>query len=106
MITIQMIVAVPAGIIFGIFIGFLIRKKVIERQFESIKSYSKKIINEAHRKAKTVKKEAMLRAKDTIYQMKLDFSLPICFYRGADACLSGNYTPAKAHRRRDINFDR
>ncbi|MFC1533776.1 ribonuclease Y [Thermodesulfobacteriota bacterium] len=73
MITIHTIIAALAGIIFGIILGFWVRKRLIERQFESIKSYSKKSINEAHRKAKTIKKEAMLRAKDTIYQMKLDF---------------------------------
>jgi len=73
MLTVKIIIAALAGIILGIFAGFGIRKRVIERQFESIKDYSKKIINEAHRKAKTVKKEAMLRAKDTIYQMKVDF---------------------------------
>ncbi|MBN2060148.1 MAG: ribonuclease Y [Deltaproteobacteria bacterium] len=71
--SIQMIVGVSSGVIVGIFLGLWIRKRIIERQFESIKDYSKKIINEAHRNAKTVKKEAMLRAKDTIYQMKLDF---------------------------------
>jgi ribonuclease Y len=73
MITVNIIISAVLGIILGAFIGFWIRKRIIERQYESIKSYSKKIINEAHRKAKTVKKEAMLRAKDTIYQMKLDF---------------------------------
>lgn len=73
MITTEMMIAILVGIIIGIFVGMLIRKRIIERQFESISSYSKKIINEAHRKAKTIKKEAMLRAKDTIYQMKLEF---------------------------------
>lgn len=73
MITIQMIIAASAGIIFGIIIGFLVHKKIIERQLETINSYSTKIINDAHKEAKTIKKEAMLRAKDTIYQMKLDF---------------------------------
>jgi len=72
MIVFQLIAAVIVGIILGIIIGFWIRKRVIEKQFESIESYSKKIINEAQRKAKTIKKEFMLRAKDTIYQMKLD----------------------------------
>lgn len=61
------------GIIIGAGFGFWIRKRIIERQFESINNYSNKIINDAHGKAKTIKKEAMLRAKDTIYQMKLDF---------------------------------
>ncbi len=73
MLTIKMIITAAVGIIFGLYLGFWIRKRIIERQYESIKEYSKKIINEAHRRAKTVKKEAMLRAKDTIYQMKLDF---------------------------------
>ncbi|MBW1887840.1 MAG: ribonuclease Y [Deltaproteobacteria bacterium] len=73
MITIQMIIATVAGIVLGVFIGLWTRKRIVEKQFESINSYSKKIINEAHREAKTIKKEAMLRAKDTIYQMKLDF---------------------------------
>jgi len=61
------------GIIIGAGFGFWIRKRIIEKQFESINNYSNKIINDAHGKAKTIKKEAMLRAKDTIYQMKLDF---------------------------------
>ena len=56
MITTNIIVSALAGVVLGVFIGFLIRKRIIERQFESIKSYSKKIINEAHRQAKTVKK--------------------------------------------------
>jgi ribonuclease Y len=73
MTIVQMIAAILGGIILGVFIGFWVRKRVVERQYESIENYSKKIINEAHRQAKTIKKEAMLRAKDTIYQMKLDF---------------------------------
>lgn len=45
----------------------------MESQLDSIQNYSQKIINEANRKAKTIKKEAMLQAKDTLYQLKLDF---------------------------------
>ena len=73
MITIQLIIVAVAGIILGVLIGFWTRKRIVEAQFDSINNYSKKIINEAHSKAKTLKKEAMLRAKDTLYQMKLDF---------------------------------
>lgn len=68
-----MIIGGIAGIILIIivgFAGFLYGKRKVEKQFESITVYSKKIINEAHRQAKTIKKEAMLRAKDTIYQLK------------------------------------
>jgi len=71
--TIQLILGGAAGAILGFVIGFWTRKRIVENQIESINNYSKKIINDAHKKAKTVKKEAMLRAKDTLYQMKLDF---------------------------------
>ncbi|MFH0844994.1 MAG: ribonuclease Y [Pseudomonadota bacterium] len=73
MITFKLIMAILAGFILGGIIGFWIRKRISEGQIESIKEYTKKIINDAHREAKTIKKEAMLRAKDTLYQMKLDF---------------------------------
>lgn len=71
--TIQLILGSVAGVILGFMVGFWTRKKIVENQIESINNYSKKIINDAHKKAKTIKKEAMLRAKDTLYQMKLDF---------------------------------
>ena len=73
MTLIQIIGVTLAGLVLGVIIGFWTRKKIVESQFDSIKNYSKKIINEAHRKAKNLKKEAMLKAKDTLYQMKLDF---------------------------------
>jgi ribonuclease Y len=75
MITFPMIigaVVAVAGIILGIFVGFFRGKRVTEKKYEELAVYSKKIINEAHRQAKTIKKEAMLRAKDTIYQLKKD----------------------------------
>lgn len=70
---VQIIGTAVAGILLGLFIGFWIRKRIVENQYDSIRNYSKKIINEAHKEAKTVKKEAMLKAKDTFYQMKVDF---------------------------------
>ena len=73
MTLIQIIGVTLVGLVLGVLIGFWTRKKIVESRFESIKNYSKKIINEAHRKAKSLQKEAMLRAKDTLYQMKLDF---------------------------------
>jgi ribonuclease Y len=62
-----------AGILFGLLIGFRGRKRIVEKQYDSIRNYSKKIVNEAHKRAKALKKEAAIRAKDTVYQMKLDF---------------------------------
>ena len=62
---------VAAGIVSGI-LGFFRGKRTTEKKYEELAVYSKKIINEAHRQAKTIKKEAMLKAKDTIYQLKND----------------------------------
>ena len=73
MITIQMIAIALAGIAVGVLIGFWTRKRIVESQYDSIKNYSRKIINEAHNKAKTIKKEAMLQSKDNLYKMKVDF---------------------------------
>lgn len=77
MMTIPMIIgsvaaAAVAGIILGILVGFFKGKRSTEKKYEELAVYSKKIINEAHRQAKTIKKEAMLRAKDTIYKLKND----------------------------------
>jgi ribonuclease Y len=69
----QLIGALVAGVLSGLLVGFRARKKMVERQYESIRNYSKKIINEAHKKAKALKKEAAIRAKDTFYQMKVEF---------------------------------
>jgi ribonuclease Y len=69
----QLIGALVFGVLSGLLIGFWARRKMVERQYESIRNYSKKIINEAHKKAKALKKEAAIRAKDTFYQMKVEF---------------------------------
>ena len=68
-----MIGAIAAGAILGAIIGFWVLKKMAKGEVDSAKKYKEKTINEAHRKAKTIKKEAMLRAKDSLYRMKLDF---------------------------------
>jgi ribonucrease Y len=65
--------ALLAGLLLGLLIGFWGRKRVVEKQYDSIRNYSKRIINEAHKRSKALKKEAAIRAKDTVFQMKLEF---------------------------------
>jgi len=62
-----------AGLIVGIIVGFLVRKRLAESRVESIEKYAKKILADAQKEAKTIKKEAHLQAKDTLYQMKVEF---------------------------------
>jgi ribonuclease Y len=60
------------GLIAGGFAGAFLRKRIVESKFESLESFSKKILEEAHKEAKNVKKEAALQAKDMLYQMKVE----------------------------------
>lgn len=73
MTLVRTMVVLLGGIGLGLLVGFWIRKRMIEKQLDSIRDYSQKIINEANKRAKSIKKEAMLRAKDIFYQMKVDF---------------------------------
>jgi ribonuclease Y len=73
MIAIYIIITAILCLTIGIFIGFLVRKKVVESRVDSIENYSKKILGEAQKEAKTLKKEAALQAKDKVYQMKVEF---------------------------------
>jgi ribonuclease Y len=61
------------GLIAGTFVGFFLRKKTVESRVDSIEKYSKKILAEAQKESRTIKKEAALQAKDTLYQMKVEF---------------------------------
>ena len=71
--TIQAIIAIVAGGILGAVIGFFVFKRIARGEIESAKKYKEKTINDAHRQAKTIKKEALVRAKDNLYQMKVEF---------------------------------
>lgn len=71
--TIQIIGIIVSCLMVGVFIGFFVRKKIVESRIDAIEKYSKKVLAEAQKEAKTIKKEATLQAKDTIYQMKLEF---------------------------------
>jgi len=71
--SLYMIVIGAAGLIVGILCGFMVRKKLVESRIEAIEEYSRKVLAEAQKEAKTTKREAELQAKDTLYQMKVEF---------------------------------
>jgi ribonuclease Y len=71
--TVQAIIAIVAGGILGAVIGFFVFKRIGRGEIESAKKYKERSINDAHRQAKTIKKEALVRAKDNFYQMKVEF---------------------------------
>jgi ribonuclease Y len=73
MISIEIIGVAVVALVFGILLGSFIRKKVLESRVDSIEKYSKKLLTEAQKEANSLKKEAALQAKDTLYQMKVEF---------------------------------
>jgi ribonuclease Y len=70
---IHIVGSILISLIIGILAGIFFRKKIVESRVDSIEKYSKKILAEAQKEAKTIKKEAALHAKDTLYQMKIEF---------------------------------
>lgn len=61
------------GLAVGVFMGFVARKRFMESRLLSMEKVSEKIVTEAQKEANNLKKEAALQAKDTLYQMKVEF---------------------------------
>ena len=72
MTTLGIIVALAGGGV-GLVVGVLLRRLVYESRLESLEKVSKRIVDDAHKEAKTIKKEADLQAKDVLYQTKQEF---------------------------------
>jgi ribonuclease Y len=66
-------IMVLIGLAVGVFMGFVARKRFMENRLLSIEKVSEKILTEAQKEANNLKKEAALQAKDTLYQMKVEF---------------------------------
>jgi len=64
------VLAAVAGMILGIFIGFLIRKLIAEKTIKSAEIEAQRILDEAKKGAETVKKEAAIEAKDEAHKIK------------------------------------
>lgn len=56
-----------------LYIGYLIRKHIAESKVVNADALANKILAEAEKEAETKKREAVLEAKDTLYQSKSDF---------------------------------
>lgn len=59
-----------AGLLFGMLVGFYLRKRTIEGHEKNIKVQSKQIIENAIIEAEQLKKEALLQSKEAAYQVK------------------------------------
>lgn len=56
------------GVILGLFVGYLYRKQVAEKEIGSAEQEATRIVNDAIKSAETKKREAILEAKDEIHR--------------------------------------
>ena len=56
------------GVILGLFVGYLYRKQVAEKEIGSAEQEATRIVNDAIKSAETKKREAILEAKDEIHK--------------------------------------
>ncbi|ENH96667.1 phosphodiesterase [Gracilibacillus halophilus YIM-C55.5] len=54
----------------GIVVGYLIRKKIAEKEISSAEDLAKQIVDEGYKNAEVAKKEALLEAKDENYKLR------------------------------------
>ncbi len=73
MLTAEIVLIATAATILGLFLGFFLRKVWVNKRIESAEDMATKILDEAHRAADSIKKEASLSAKDALYQLKSEF---------------------------------
>jgi ribonuclease Y len=64
---------VSGGVLVGLLVGFLIRKRLSEARVGSAEEQARKIVEEAEKQAEMIKKEASIQAKDKVYQAKAEF---------------------------------
>jgi ribonuclease Y len=70
MMTIWMILG---SMVIGVVLGYILKQRVSRRKLESSESLSARIIDEAKKEAETVKKEAILQAKENLLKIKTEF---------------------------------
>lgn len=71
--TILIIVVVGMVVLLGgLFLGFVLRKRLITREIRSAESRAKTVVEEAEGRAKAIQKEAELSARDNLFKAKME----------------------------------
>ena len=71
--NIMLIVSLILALAAGVALGYLIRRKIVEREFAASESLSARIIGEAKKEAENIKKESLLQAKENMLRLKAEF---------------------------------
>ncbi|MFO7576982.1 MAG: ribonuclease Y [Pelovirga sp.] len=67
------IILVLAAVVAGVFLGMLLRRKLSESAVNNARVEAEKVISDASREAETIRKEAIIQAKDLVLQAKTDW---------------------------------
>lgn len=70
------------GLILGVFVGVVLRKRLVEGNEKNIKIQSKQIVENAIIEAEQLKKEALLQSKEAAYQVKQALESELKLERG------------------------
>ncbi len=71
--VLNIVIIVIVSILFGLGIGYLLRKYLAEAKIKSAEEEAGKIILEANEKARSLKKEKILEAKEEVFKLKNEF---------------------------------
>ncbi|MEK4030121.1 MULTISPECIES: ribonuclease Y [Bacillaceae] len=71
------IIFILLGLIVGVVVGYFVRKSIAESKIAGAKSAAEQIIDDAKREAESLKKEALLEAKDEIHKLRTDTELEL-----------------------------
>lgn len=74
---IELIIGVMASLVFGFFAGWLLNNKIGSTSIARAKDSSKKILEDAEKEAKNIKKEKLLEIKDEWFKKKQEFDVEI-----------------------------
>ena len=69
MLILALLVVLAVG---GVF-GFIVKQRLARKKLESCENLSTRIIDEAKKEAETIKKEAILQAKENLLKVKTEF---------------------------------
>ncbi|MEH7226737.1 ribonuclease Y [Bacillus sp. JJ1566] len=69
---ISIIISALVGLIVGAIVGFYVRKSIAETKIAGAKGVAEQIIEDANREADSLKKEALLEAKDEIHKLRTE----------------------------------
>ncbi len=69
----MLILAILVALAVGVAVGYVVKQRLSRKKLESCENLSVRIIDEAKKEAETIKKEAILQAKENLLKVKTEF---------------------------------